>query len=227
MGDAINTSQTEAKIPPTETMDHTDPYLFQTQSTPPPAAEAFYSSSSYYPKPLFSLELTKFSTEEYAQLKSLLCDGKPRANFISKIPSFCAFTGSSSTNPWIPDSEATNHIAPPSGLSVTTPLNSTVDLPDGSHAKISGLGSPSLGPNLSVDGVLCVPYFHVNLPSDLTSKWMIGLGKQVNGLYYLLTKENVTTPPSTSNTTTCHLNHKFVALWHQRLGNPSKEPSKF
>ncbi|CAL8105246.1 unnamed protein product [Prunus armeniaca] len=222
MGDAINTSQTEAKIPPTETMDHTDPYLFQTQSTPPPAAEAFYSSSSYYPKPLFSLELTKFSTEEYAQLKSLLCDGKPRANFISKIPSFCAFTGSSSTNPWIPDSEATNHIAPPSGLSVTTPLNSTVDLPDGSHAKISGLGSPSLGPNLSVDGVLCVPYFH-----DLTSKWMIGLGKQVNGLYYLLTKENVTTPPSTSNTTTCHLNHKFVALWHQRLGNPSKEPSKF
>ncbi|KAH0988824.1 hypothetical protein GBA52_000307 [Prunus armeniaca] len=152
MGDAINTSQIEAKIPPTETMDHTDPYLYQTQSTPPPAAEAFYSSSSYYPKPLFSLELTKFSTEEYAQLKSLLCDGKPRANFISKIPSFCAFTGSSSTNPWIPDSEATNHIAPPSGLSVTTPLNSTVDLPDGSHAKISGLGSPSLGPNLSVDG---------------------------------------------------------------------------
>ena len=41
MGDAINTSQIEAKIPPTETMDHTDPYLYQTQSIPPPAAEGF------------------------------------------------------------------------------------------------------------------------------------------------------------------------------------------
>ncbi|XP_021809310.1 uncharacterized protein LOC110752866 [Prunus avium] len=36
----------------------------QTQSTPPPAIEGF-----------------KFSAEEYAQLKSLLRDGKPRANF--------------------------------------------------------------------------------------------------------------------------------------------------
>ncbi|KAI5348838.1 hypothetical protein L3X38_001725 [Prunus dulcis] len=191
----------------------------------------------------------KFSVEEYAQLKSLLRDGKPRANFTGKIPSFCALIGSSSTNPWILDSGATDHIVPPSGLSVTTPLNSTVDLPDGSHAKISGIGSSSLGPDLSVDGILCVPSFCVNLHfvskltshlncsihffptfcvlQDLTSKRMIGLGKQVNGLYYLLTKESVNTPPSTSNATTCHLNHKSTALWHQRLGYPSKEPSKF
>ncbi|KAI5319024.1 hypothetical protein L3X38_038732 [Prunus dulcis] len=47
-------------------------------------------------------------------------------------------------------------------LFVTTSLNSTVDLPDGSHAKMGGLGSSSLGPNLSVDGVLCVPSFRIN-----------------------------------------------------------------
>ncbi|KAH0980811.1 hypothetical protein GBA52_007988 [Prunus armeniaca] len=193
-------------------------------------------------------ERFKFSIEKPAQLKSLLRDGKPRANFTGKIPIFCALASSSSTHPWILDSGAINHIAPCSRLSITTLLNSTVDLPNGSHAKISGLGFSSLGPNLFVDGVLCVPSFHVNLlyvskltsrlncsihlfPTfcvlqDLALKRMIGLGKQVNGLYYLLMKENATTPPSISNTTTCHLNHKTAALWHQCLGHPSQEPSK-
>ncbi|KAH0974467.1 hypothetical protein GBA52_016366 [Prunus armeniaca] len=122
------------------------------------------------------------------------------------MPFFYAFTASSSTNPWILDSGAIDHISPPSRLSVTTSLNSTVDLPNGFHGKISGLSSLSLVPNLSVDEVLCVPSFH-----DLAWKRMIGLGKQFNGLYYLLMKENATTPPSTSNATACHLNHKSIA----------------
>ncbi|CAL8139825.1 unnamed protein product [Prunus armeniaca] len=171
----------------------------------------------------------KFTDEEFAQLKCLLRDGKPRANFTGKIPSFCAIIVSSSTKPWILDSGAIDHIVPPSGLSITTHLNSTVDLLDGSHTKISGLGSSSLGPNLFVDGVVWVPSFHVNLLSvskltshlnrsihffatfcvlhNLASKRKIGLGKQVNGLYYLIMKKNVTAPSSTSNARTCHLNH--------------------
>ncbi|CAL2239286.1 unnamed protein product [Prunus armeniaca] len=61
----------------------------------------------------------------------------------------------------------------------------------------------------------------------LASKRILGMGKQVNRLYYLIKKENITTAPSTSNATTCHLNPTFAALWHQRLGHPSKEPSKY
>ncbi|KAI5340527.1 hypothetical protein L3X38_019801 [Prunus dulcis] len=79
-----------------------------------------------------------------------------------KTPPFCATTTSSSTTPWIFDSGATSHIAPPCGLCITTPLNSSVNLHDGSDAKINGLGSSSLGPNLFVDEVLCVPYFVKN-----------------------------------------------------------------
>ncbi|CAL8140046.1 unnamed protein product [Prunus armeniaca] len=43
---------------------------------------------------------------------------------MSKTPPFCATTTSSSTTPWILDSGATEHIAPPCGL--CTPLNSRV-----------------------------------------------------------------------------------------------------
>lgn len=79
-----------------------------------------------------------------------------------------------------------------------------VNLPDGSHAKINGIGSTTLNSKLHTDGVLCVPSFRVNLLSaskltrklkcsahffptfcvlqDLASKKMIGLGKQINGL---------------------------------------------
>ncbi|CAL8156315.1 unnamed protein product [Prunus armeniaca] len=51
--------------------------------------------------------------------------------------------------------------------------NATVNIPNGSHAHISCLGSIQITP-------------HLKLEDDLTTKKMIGLGKEHNGMYYLV-----------------------------------------
>lgn len=91
---------------------------------------------------------------------------------------------------------------------------------------------------MSLDKVLYVPKFHVNLLSvskltralrcivtfypdfcvvqDMDMKRVIGLGKHFDGLYYLTPRQN----PHLAN----HIHHA-TSLWHRRLGHPSSAPS--
>ena len=107
---------------------------------------------------------------------------------------------------WIIDSGATDHVTSPIELLNPKSLHktSTISLPNGGQAQIESIGSLHVTPNIKLDGVLKVPQFRVNLLSvskltralkcivmffsdfdvvwDATTRKMIGLGKQHNGL---------------------------------------------
>lgn len=66
---------------------------------------------------------------------------------------------------------------------------------------------------------------------DLATRKMIGLGKQRDGLYYLValaTKRSKTDPHLPSkNKPTCNLTISSTDLWHNRLGHVSHLPLNF
>lgn len=148
---------------------------------------------------------------------------------------------SHSTLYWIVDSGATDHI------SHLTPTHNNIKashdfigLPNGGHAAIESIGSIKLSKYLSLDGVLYVPKFLMNLISmskltralkcivifyldfyvvqDVVTKRTIGQGKYFNGLDYLTPTQN----PHLAN----HITHT-LDLWHQGLGHPSSAPVQF
>ena len=116
------------------------------------------------------------------------------------------------------------------------PKHTFVELPNGGKSRTDLVGTIKLSHSLTLKDVLCVPEFQVNLLSiskltqdlgcnvtfyldcylvqDLTTKKVIGRGRQSNGLYYL---SNL---PSVHQTNTSHIPN----LWHQRLGHPSYSP---
>ncbi|KAL5780664.1 hypothetical protein ACOSQ2_011401 [Xanthoceras sorbifolium] len=77
------------------------------------------------------------------------------------------------TKPWILDSGATDHITSDSTLLTKTQSSSIpiVNLPTGSTASITSTGTVSFNSNITLDDVLCVPSFRLNLisVSKLTS----------------------------------------------------------
>ncbi|CAL9006318.1 unnamed protein product [Prunus brigantina] len=189
-----------------------------------------------------------FTTEQYNQLLAMLHNengnAQPFANATGIFSPTCntAHHDSHSTLHWIVDSGAIDHI------SRLTPTHSThigtqhdfVGLPNGEHVAIESTGYMRLTPDLSLDGVLHVPKFRVNLLSvskltralncmvtfypdfcvvqDVETKRMIGLGKHFDGLYYLTPQQN----PHLAN----HI-HRTSDLWHQRLGHLSSAPLHF
>jgi hypothetical protein len=161
--------------------------------------------------------LIGISQKQLKQLLSLF-DNKSKGpsshtNAVSK-PSLSEVTSCS----WIIDSGATNHIS--SKLFSDKHNKCTLPpvlLPSGEKAKIVANGSLPLNSVYYLHNVLCVPTFKVDLISvsrltrdlncliiffpywcllqDLVTRRMIGLGKQHNGLYYLVTlatKQNMT-----------------------------------
>jgi hypothetical protein len=146
---------------------------------------------------------------------------------------------------WIIDSGATNYIATSVIDKATVPMFSQVTLPNGSYAKITSVGSAHVTKSPHVHGVLCTPSFHVNLLSvsqltfalncsvhffptfcilqDLATKRMIGLGKQSKGLYYLMPQSE----SHSSSPISYQVSFPLGAVWHNRLGHPSKLPSQF
>lgn len=139
------------------------------------------------------------------------------------------FINSCSTTPWILDSGATDHIV--SDLSILSKIQpspvSTVHLPTGSAAHISHTGTVCFNSNFSLENVLCVPSFNLNLMSaskltsalnccviffptfyvlqDLAMGKMIGSGKQQGGLYYMT--------PSSSPSAAYNVSD-LSQLWH-------------
>lgn len=190
----------------------------------------------------------QFTSEELAQIKAFFRNGNnpARANYTGIPIPFCSSFNTQKTdlNHWIIDSGATNHIA--TSIPIQTPLSSQVTLPNGAYSKITGIGLTQLSNHLHVNNVLCAPSFHVNLLSvsqltaamncsihffltfcilqDLASKKMIGLGKQLNGLYYFVPQVKST---PTSFSITHHADSTTHITWHKRLGHPSKAPSQF
>lgn len=192
---------------------------------------------------------TQFTSEELSQIKAFFRNGKNPscANYAGISTPFCSSStlqNSTSIN-WIIDSGATNHIASSISIASCVPISSQVSLPNGSHAKITGVGSTHILPNLHVKDVLCVPSFNMNLLSvsqltsnlncsiqffptfcilqDLATKRMIGLGKQHKGLYYIVPQSELMSPPPASHL----VSSPSDITWHQRLGHPSKAPSQF
>jgi hypothetical protein len=179
-----------------------------------------------------------FTAEEYNQIIAMLRNGngQPSINATSISPKCnIAQTGSHSTICWIIDSGVTAHISPTHN--VINAQHASVGLPNGGHTKIRNIGSIKLSHELSLDKVLYVPTFRVNLLSvskltralhcmvtfylnfcivqDMDTKRMISLGKHFDGLYYLTPGQN----PYFAN----HIHHTNN-LWHRRLGHPSSAP---
>ncbi|KAI5321488.1 hypothetical protein L3X38_030559 [Prunus dulcis] len=138
-----------------------------------------------------------FTTEEYNELMAMLCNKKgnsqPLAHATGIITPTCNITQHDphSTLYWIVDSGATDHIshsAPTHNQTATH--HEFVSLPNGEQTAIRNIGSMNLSPDLSLDGVLHVQKFCVNLLSDVDTKKTIGLGKHFDGLYYLTPTQN-------------------------------------
>ncbi|KAI9185245.1 hypothetical protein LWI28_005591 [Acer negundo] len=150
---------------------------------------------------------------------------------------------------WIIDSGATDHITTSSKLFFRTDKNCLlppVTLPSGESANIVAKGSLPLNSVYYLNDVLCVPTFKVDLMSvsrltrglncsitffpywcvlqDLATRRMIGLGKQRDGLYYLValaTRKSVSNSSSPTHRPTCNLAISSTDLWHNRLGHVS------
>ncbi|KAG0464026.1 hypothetical protein HPP92_020095 [Vanilla planifolia] len=114
------------------------------------------------------------------------------------------------TNSWILDSGATDHMTSHTSLlSKSQPsFSHTVNLPNDTSAPITHTGNIVFNRDITLENVLCVPTFRLNLISaskitkslncsvtlfpdscilqDLTTGKMIGSGKQHGGLYYMM-----------------------------------------
>ena len=151
-----------------------------------------------------------------------------------------AYANSAISNPWILDNGATDHMSSNSYMFKHTksPTVHSVNLPNDITAPITQTGTVKFSPEMTLQNVLCVPSFRLNLISaskitrdlnccitlfpdscilqDLMTGKMIGSGKQHGGLYHMI-------PNSRSPD---HPIHSFQAsqspdLWHMRLGHPS------
>ncbi|CAL9028584.1 unnamed protein product, partial [Prunus brigantina] len=180
-----------------------------------------------------------FTNEEYNELIAMIRNKKGNGQLVANATGIITPTchiaqhESHSKLYWIVDSGATDHIShsPPTHNHTTT-HHEFVGLPNGEQAEIHNIGSIKLSKDLSLDGVLHVPKFHVNLLSvskltralhcvvtfypdfcvvqDVDTKKTIGLGKHFDGLYYLTPAQN---PHLISHV------RRTSDLWHQRLGH--------
>ena len=189
-----------------------------------------------------------FSQEDCKQILQML--NKNKSSFVNQVgnsskqeelsgKAFC-FTRNGKKNVWILDSGATYHIVcNPDFLTSLRPVeNHTVQLPNGSFAKVTHVGQITFSSNLVLDNVVCVPFFTLNLISisklaydslyitifqsqfcviqDLRSGKMIGMGLERERLYYL-------DPPKKGTCNTVQTSPS--SFWHQRLGHPSHKVS--
>jgi hypothetical protein len=155
---------------------------------------------------------------------------------------------------WIIDTGATDHMINSISLftSITTTISSKVKLPNGKFALVTHIGTVKISAHLTLTNVLCVPSFSFNLLSvsklvktfnfcfilfanhcfiqNLTTWMTIGVGREANGLFYLLEKPALLSTDVFSSSCTFNFvpfqfsaNVKTVStdIWHYRLGHLS------
>jgi len=155
--------------------------------------------------------------------------------------------------PWIIDTGATDHMISSVSLftSITSVVSTTVQLPNGAIALVTHIGTVRISGSLTLTDVLCVPSFNFNLISvsklikqfcccviflyhhcfvqNLNPWKTIGVGKEHNGLYFLMLQSHYSGPdllssiPQVSQVQSTSIKaSSFPAdLWHYRLGHLS------
>ncbi|KAG5516925.1 hypothetical protein RHGRI_037606 [Rhododendron griersonianum] len=191
-----------------------------------------------------TLPLSGLSAEQYQQLTTAMANApqfsKGNNDVFANVAGLCTHpsVNTISSNCWILDSGATDHIASDSSLFVHfhPPHTPCVNLPTGSTVPINSTGTLLFNKDIILKDVLHVPSFRLNLLSaskitqslnccvilfpdfcvlqDLATGKMIGWGKQSGGLYYM--------SPDRTLPTACHSTHPN-ATWHHRLGHPSHD----
>ena len=136
---------------------------------------------------------------------------------------------------WVLDSGATHHVSHDRSLFTTldTSIQSSVNLPNGSLIKISGIGNIRLNKHILLRNVLFIPEFRLHLISisslttdqgsrvifdpssceiqDRTKAVMIGQGRRIGNLYVLDVEDNSTLVNAVVD----------IGTWHNRLGHAS------
>jgi gag-polypeptide of LTR copia-type/Integrase core domain/Retrotransposon gag protein/GAG-pre-integrase domain len=175
------------------------------------------------------------TADQYSQLMSLLGNSSTQA-----VVNFAGMTQSNhltDTNRWIIDSGASDHMTPiDHKLNQKQHANHHINMPNGATVYTTQMGKTRLGPNLELTNVLHVPSFSQNLMSvskltkanncaaiffpnfcvfqDLSTKKMIGMGEERDGLYYYKEYGKSVCLQSSSNRTLP------LSTWHLRLGHP-------
>ncbi|KAI9197977.1 hypothetical protein LWI28_007873 [Acer negundo] len=192
--------------------------------------------------------LVGISEAQLQQLLSLLGNNNGESSSQANVVTKPGLSKLASNN-WIIDSGATYHISSSSKLFFRNNKKCSLPpvlLPSGETTDITAKGSLPLNSVYYLHDVLCVPTFKVDLMSvsrltkglncsitffsywcilqDLATRRMIGLGKQRDGLYYLValaTKQAVINSSTLTNRPTCNLTISSTDLWHNRLGHAS------
>ncbi|XP_059436398.1 uncharacterized protein LOC132169376 [Corylus avellana] len=166
------------------------------------------------------------------------------ATFVNMVPS-----SKQHKHSWIIDTGATDHMvsSPSFFTSITAVVSTCVNLPNGSIAAVTHIGTVKLSENLTLTEVLCVPSFAFNLISasklikhlrccliffagycfiQSLHHWrVIGVGKEEAGLFYLLQDNkvpaSVSLPPFEQHVSFTSIKKPSLDVWHYRLGHPS------
>jgi hypothetical protein len=136
--------------------------------------------------------------------------------------SSCHTSFSSQPHTWIIDIRATDHMINSISLFtfITATISTKVKLPNGQFALVTRIGTVKNSAHLTLTNVLCVPSFSFNLLSvsklvqtfnfcfilfanycfiqNLTSWMTIGVGREANGLFYLLEEPALSSTAMTS-----------------------------
>ncbi|WJX11696.1 Beta-galactosidase 8 [Trifolium repens] len=112
---------------------------------------------------------------------------------------------------WIIDSGATDHMTYDSSDLINSTNANGVTYP------VTGAGTVSLSPSLSLSHTLLVPSLSNKLMSDILTKEIIGRGTKKGGLYYM---DDFSTGRANNMQNSLNVKHKQILLWHRRLGHP-------
>jgi hypothetical protein len=152
--------------------------------------------------------------------------------------------------PWIVDTGATDHMVCSISFftTITSTISTTVQSPNGAVTSVTHIGTIKLSKNLILNGVLCVPSFTFNSISarklikhlcccliflsnycfiqNLSPLKTIGVGKERNGLYFLMLQSSVSSLDSADSSsralsTSVKASSSPADIWHYRLGHPS------
>ncbi|KAL2246506.1 UNVERIFIED_CONTAM: Retrovirus-related Pol polyprotein from transposon RE2 [Sesamum indicum] len=186
-------------------------------------------------------------------MKNREASSDPISNFANYVHSDEEFAGNAfvssplTTDDWIIDSSATNHVCANLSLfeSYSAPKHMHfIHLPDGTQKAVTYIGTIRLTNEITLDSVLYISNFAVNLLSvsqlcnggnytcafnrfgcvlqDLGSKRVLAKGKLNKRLYILRTSGNLNTSTSSPLPTLCTATvESSNILWHARMGHAS------